>query len=67
MMTQNYSRQEVMTASVKHHIAHKQHAHEVWLDRQERQKRIKEQDCYGYKSAKVQDVGRACARGSQAR
>lgn len=56
MMTQNYSRQEVMTVSVKHHIAHKQHAHKVWLDRQERQKRIKEQDCYGYKGAKVQNV-----------
>ena len=67
MMTQNYSRQEVMTASVKHHIAQKKHAHEIWLDRQERQKRIKEQDCYGYKSAKVQNMGRVSARGSQTR
>lgn len=54
MMTQNYSRQEVMTASVKHHIAQKKHAHEVWLDRQKQQKRIKEQDCYG-----VQKGGKA--------
>ena len=66
-MTQNYSRQEVMTASVKHHIAQKKHSHEVWLNHQNEYQKIREQDCYGYKSAKVQNVDRACARGSQAR
>lgn len=55
MMTQNYSRQEVMTASVKHHIAQKKHAHEVWLDRQKQQKRIVAQDCYGVQKGSGQN------------
>ena len=46
-MTENYTREQVMTASVITHMAHKKHAQAVKADRQERQKRIVAQDCYG--------------------
>ena len=44
---QNYTREQVMTASVIKHIAHKKHAQAVKADRQKQQKRIVAQDCYG--------------------
>lgn len=64
---ENLTREQVMTDSVITHIAKRKHAHKVWLNRQNEYQKIKEQDCYGYKSAKVQNVGRACARSNTAR
>ncbi len=35
------------------HKAKKKYIHKVWLNRQSDYQKIKERDCYGYKSAKV--------------
>ena len=61
------TREQQMTASVFTHTAKRKYSHNVWKNRQAEYQKMKEQDCYGYKGAKVQNVGRACARGSQAR
>lgn len=61
------TREEIMTASVITHTAKRKYSHDVWKNRQAEYQKMKEQDCYGYKGAKVQNVGRACARSSQAR
>jgi hypothetical protein len=66
-MTQELTREQIMKASVHMHAEKKKYVHEVWLNRQAEYQKMKEQDCYGYKGAKVQNVGRACTRGSQAR
>lgn len=57
---------EAMTVEAVTHIARRDYSHKVWLKRQADYQKIKDQDCYGYKSAKVQNMGRACQRSSQA-
>ena len=53
------TREQIMTDSVKVHVARRKYSHDVWRNRQVEYQRIKERDCYGYKGAKVQNVGRA--------
>lgn len=46
--------------------ARREYSHRVWQKRQSDYQLIKERDCYGYKSAKVQNVGGPCERGIKA-
>lgn len=46
-MIENLTREQIMTASVKHHVAYKKYTHEAWLNRQAEYQRIRNQDCYG--------------------
>ena len=50
------TKEQIMTASVITHTAKRKYSHDVWKNRQAEYRKIKEQDCYGYKSAKVQNV-----------
>lgn len=61
------TREEVMTESVKVHVAKRKYSHDVWVDRQTKYQQIKERDCYGYKSAKIQNVGGIGKRSIKAR
>ena len=40
--------------------ARKEHVHNRWLARQQEYRKIMEQDCYGYKRAKIQNVEGMC-------
>ena len=50
---------EQMTKEVKQHIAYRDWSHKIWLKRPAEYKKIKEQNFYDCKSAKVQNMGRA--------
>lgn len=47
---------EIISKEAIRHIARRDYVHKKWLERQTDYREIKERDCYGYKSAKVQNV-----------
>lgn len=57
---------EIIKAQAITHKAHKAYSHKVWKDRQTAYQQIKERDCYGYKSAKVQNMDGSSERGIKA-
>ena len=55
-----------MTNEVNKHIAHRDWSHKVWLKRQAEYQKIKEQNFYDNKSAKIQNMGRSESGGIKA-
>lgn len=57
---------EKMTKEAITYKARREWSHNIWVKRQADYKQIKERDCYGYKGAKVQNVGRVEGRSIKA-
>ena len=55
-----------MANEVKKHIAHRDWSHKVWLKRQAEYQKIKKQNFYDNKSAKIQNMGRSESGGIKA-